>query len=66
MATSTKFTTKQVAVLQAHYKKGMVGTGKADLHLVMSAAKKSKLSCKQVKVRMFIASCYDWSSFTPV
>ena len=43
MATSTKFTTKQVAVLQAHYKKGMVETGKADLHLVMSAAKKIKI-----------------------
>ena len=48
---ATRFTDAQIAILHAYRKKGMVGIGKSDQHLVMAAAKETGLNCKQVKVR---------------
>ena len=48
-----RFTDSQLAELQAHYKRGMVGTGREYTHHVQSAAEDSKLDCKEVKFRSF-------------
>ena len=46
-----KFTTKQQAVLTAHYNTGMKGVGEAHASRILQAAREAGLKIEQVKVK---------------
>ena len=48
-----RFSECQIAILQTFYKKGMNGTGQVRTPSILAAAKKTGLSCQQVKVHYF-------------